>query len=83
VAAYNGNSVIAASTSTAGFRDRFTLTKTTTLDLYVDDWNWGLSDNYGGVALNIQAIPEPGAAAMMLAGLAVVAGLARRKATPA
>jgi hypothetical protein len=83
VATYNGNVVVSPSTSTALFKDQFTLTKTTTLDLYVDDWNWGLSDNYGGVALNIQAIPEPGAAALMLAGLAGVAGLARRKPTRA
>lgn len=24
----------------------------------MDDYNWGLGDNYGGVSLTIQAVPE-------------------------
>lgn len=76
---YNGNQQLAA-TSTAAFTDTFTLTKTTTLDFYVDDYNWGLGDNYGGVSLNIQsAVPEPGAPALFLAGGLAVGGLVRRR----
>jgi hypothetical protein len=76
---WNGNTQLAA-TSTAGFTDTFTLTKTTTLNFYVDDYNWGLGDNYGGVSLNIAAVPEPGSYAMLLAGLGLFGVLIRRRA---
>ena len=75
---WNGNTQLSA-TSTAGFTDTFTLTHTTTLDFYVDDYNWGLGDNYGGVALSITAVPEAGTGAMCLAGLAVMGAIARRR----
>ncbi len=77
---YNGNTLLGA-TSTAGFFDTFTLTGTTTLDFYVDDYNWGLGDNWGGVSLNIQAIPEPSTytALFGLAGLGFAAYRKRRR----
>jgi hypothetical protein len=78
VATYNGNAVLGAR-STASFSDTFTLTRTTTLDIYVDDWNWGLGDNYGGVSINIQsAVPESDIHAMLLAGLGLLGFAARR-----
>jgi hypothetical protein len=83
VAAYNGNTLLGV-TSTAAFSERFTLTKTTTLDLYVDDWNWGLNDNYGGVSINIQAaVPETETYTMMLACLGLLAVVLRRRAPAA
>ena len=36
-------------------------------------------DNYGGISLNIAAVPEPATWALLLAGFGVVAGLARRR----
>jgi hypothetical protein len=65
---WNGNTQLSA-TSTAGFDDTFTLSSTTILDFYIDDN--GLSDNYGGVSLNIQAVPEPSTCAA-LTGLGVL-----------
>ena len=38
-------------------------------------------DNRGGLTLSIAAVPEPESFAMMLAGLALVAGIARRRAS--
>lgn len=54
---YNGPTLL-DSTSTAGFRMSFTLDAPTTLNFYHDDFNWGLGDNWGGVALQISAVPE-------------------------
>jgi hypothetical protein len=73
---WNGNAQLAA-TSTAGFTDTFTLAQTTTLDFYVDDYNWGLGDNYGGVAIDISPVPEADSAALM--GLGLLAGAALRR----
>lgn len=75
---YDGNTLPPA-TSTAGFTDTLTLSKTTTLDFFVDDYY--LPDNTGGVSLLISsstAIPEPASIALTLAGLVVFA-MARRK----
>lgn len=77
---WNGNTQLAA-TTTASFSDTFTLTHTTTLDFYVDDYNWGLGDNYGGVSLNIAAVPEPGSYVMLLAGLGLFGLIVRRRAS--
>jgi hypothetical protein len=74
---YNGNTLLGA-TSTAGFYDTFTLSTTTLLDFYVDDYNGGLGDNYGGVSLNIQAVPEPSTYAA-LSGLAALGFAAYRR----
>jgi hypothetical protein len=78
---WNGNTQLAA-TSTASFSDTFTLTQTTTLDFYVDDYHWGLGDNYGGVSLNIAAVPEPASDAMLLAGIGLLGLIARRRVRP-
>lgn len=75
---WNGNTQLSA-TSTAGFTDSFTLTHTTVLDFYVDDYNWGVGDDTGGVSINIQAVPEASTAAMWLAGLVVMGQLGRRR----
>ena len=75
---WNGNTQLPA-TSTAGFTDTFTLTHTTTLDFHVDDYNWGLGDNYGGVSISISAVPEPGTAGLWLAGLTGMGFVARRR----
>lgn len=52
---YDGNTVLAA-TSTAGFTDQLTLTQTTTLDFFIDDY--GLSDNLGGVSLLVRSVDQ-------------------------
>ena len=75
---WNGNTLLSA-TSTVGFTDTFTLVHSTTLDFYVDDYNWGLGDNYGGVSINISAVPEPGTAVLWLTGLAAVGFVACRR----
>jgi hypothetical protein len=38
-----------------------------------------LADNLGGMSIRISAVPEPAGAAMMLGGLAAVAGWIRRR----
>jgi hypothetical protein len=71
-------------TSTAGFQETFTLTHTTTLDFLIDDGF--LSDNGGGVALNISAIstvPEPSGMTLvtivlLLSSILVGSGLATK-----
>jgi hypothetical protein len=40
-----------------------------------------LPDNAGGISLNIAAVPEPETYAMMLAGLGLLGGAARRRRT--
>ncbi len=75
---WNGNTLL-GSTTTAGFTDTFTLSHTTVLDFYVDDYNWGLGDNYGGVSLSISAVPETGSGSMLVAGLIAMASVAARK----
>jgi hypothetical protein len=71
-------STLLSGTSTAGFVDTLTLGKTTTLDFFSDD-NF-LSDNSNGVALDIEATPEPDTALLVGTGLAgLVAATARRQ----
>ena len=48
------------------------------LKLFYWDSNYG--DNSGSVAATISTVPEPGSIALMLAGLGIVGGLARRRA---
>jgi hypothetical protein len=43
-------------------------------------WDSNYSDNSGSVAATISAVPEPGSIALLLAGLGIVGGLARRRA---
>lgn len=53
-----------------------TLSKTTTLDFFSDDKF--LSDNANGVALDIEAIPEPGTVSLVGVGVALLAIGTRR-----
>jgi hypothetical protein len=75
---WNGNTQLSA-TSTAGFFDTFTLSGTTTLDFYIDDYPGGLGDNFGGVSLNIQAIPEPSTCAALFGLTALGIAVYRRR----
>jgi hypothetical protein len=84
-ATYDGQSpgTLLPATSTAGFTDTLTLSVTTTLDFFVDDY--ALGDNGGGVALSItpvtpSSVPEPGTVGGTLAGLALLAIAVRRRA---
>jgi hypothetical protein len=43
-------------------------------------WDSYYGDNFGSIAATVTAVPEPGSLALMLAGLGVVGGLARRRA---
>ena len=49
-----------------------------TLSLFY--WDSYTLDNSGSVAATVTAVPEPGSMALMLAGLGIVGGLARRRA---
>jgi PEP-CTERM motif len=73
VATYRFDTVLDPHGSTAGYSDTLTLTATTTLDFFVVDGF--LSDNIGGVALEINPVsagstPEPSTWAMLLLGFA-------------
>ena len=60
VASHSFGNVLNPSTSVAAFFDTFSLPATTTLDFFITDG--ALSDNLGGVALNINpiaAVPGP------------------------
>ena len=69
-------STLLPSTLTAGFIDSMTLSKTTTLDFFSDD-NF-LSDNANGVALDVEAIPEPGTVSLLGVGVGLLAIGTRR-----
>ena len=74
VASHSFGNVLNPSTSVAAFFDTFSLPATTTLDFFIIDG--ALSDNLGGVALNINpiaAVPGPIAGAG-LPGLIVAGG---------
>jgi hypothetical protein len=43
-------------------------------------WDSYYGDNFGSIAATVTAVPEPGSLALMLAGLGIVGGLARRRA---
>ena len=62
---------IAAQPDVQNFRDVFVLTQTTTLDFMIRDYY--LPDNFGGVAVNISAVPEMPVAALMALGMVVIA----------
>lgn len=68
---------IAAQADVQSFRDVFVLTQTTTLDFMIRDYY--LPDNAGGVAVNISAVPEAPATALLALGLAVIAGRLRAR----
>jgi len=67
----------AAGAFAAAASTTFTLTSARTVGFYWLDDNW--NDNQGGVSLNVALVPEPHEWAMMLAGLALVWGVARRQ----
>ncbi|GJG89316.1 hypothetical protein tb265_44970 [Gemmatimonadetes bacterium T265] len=74
---------IASLAAVQGYRDTFTLAGAATLDFMVRDYY--LPDNAGGVSVAITPVtpattaPEPATWALVGAGLACVAGLARRR----
>jgi hypothetical protein len=64
-------------TSTAGFTDILVLNHTTLLDFLIDDYF--LPDNGGGVALDIEPVPEPNALVLsLLAALCACLSISRR-----
>jgi hypothetical protein len=84
VMVYDGTQALGVM-STPSFVDTFTLSKSTLVHFYMDDWNWGLGDNYGGVALNVDLVsapvPEPSRSAMLGVGaLGLLSILKRRRA---
>ena len=58
---------------------RETLTLTATQRVYLGVEDAAMLDNVGGVSLRI-ALPEPGATSLLGAGMALLLGLARRRA---
>jgi hypothetical protein len=65
---WDGTTELAA-TSTQDFRETLILTHTTTLDFLIDDYF--LSDNGGGVTININSVPEPSSITMLGAAAAI------------
>ncbi len=43
-------------------------------------WDSNYADNSGAVAATVSTVPEPGSLALMLAGVGIIVGLARRRA---
>jgi hypothetical protein len=62
---------IADQLSVKNFMSTFHLSTTTTLDFMIRDYY--LTDNAGGVAINITAVPEPEIYLMLVAGLGFMA----------
>jgi len=62
-------STILSSTTTAVFIDMLVLGQTTVLDFFMDDYY--LADNDAGVAIKIQAIPEPSTIALFASAVAI------------
>lgn len=59
------------------FTTNFTLAADSDVSFYLYDDN--LSDNQGGVSLQLSAVPEPATWAMMIAGFGMIAGALRRR----
>jgi hypothetical protein len=76
----NGAHLVDGNVATTGYRDTFTLGSTTTLDFFVIDGF--LSDNAGGIALNIApvaATPIPATLPLFASALGVLGFAARRR----
>jgi PEP-CTERM motif len=58
----------------------FTGTTATGGTLSLIYWDSFYGDNFGTIAATVTAVPEPASLALMLAGLGIVGGLARRRA---
>ena len=69
----DGGAYFAVGTSFAG-----TANATGTLKLFY--WDTFTADNSGSVSATVSVVPEPTSVALMLAGLGIVGGLARRRA---
>lgn len=55
----------------------FTLSSAQTVKFYIGDSYYG--DNAGGISLSVTAVPEPESYAMLMLGLGLMGGIARRR----
>jgi hypothetical protein len=68
---------VAALPAVQNFRHEFTLAAPTTLVFTLRDYY--VPDNAGGISIDVSPVPEPGPAALLAAGLALLGWRARRR----